>query len=39
MPNPRTQAKALAVLTWNQESVMLSDFRKIKYWRKQYVIS
>ncbi|GMA98615.1 hypothetical protein PIPA1_14150 [Pelosinus sp. IPA-1] len=25
MPSPRTQAEALAVLTWNQESVILSD--------------
>ena len=25
MPSPRTQAEALVVLTWNQESVILSD--------------
>jgi hypothetical protein len=25
MPSPWTQAEALVVLTWNQESVILSD--------------
>jgi len=25
VPSPQTQAEALVVLTWNQESVILSD--------------
>ncbi|GMA99032.1 hypothetical protein PIPA1_18320 [Pelosinus sp. IPA-1] len=25
MPSPQTQAEALVILTWNQESVILSD--------------
>jgi hypothetical protein len=28
VPSPRTQAEALVVLTWNQESVILSDSAK-----------
>jgi len=37
VPSPRTQAEALVVLTWNQESVILSDSVK-KSAEKQTVV-